>query len=192
MEYDYYKAVKDDVIDFIYDRMNDSEYQEIIHDKDELAEKLSEDCWAEDSVTGNGSGSYTFSRAEAREYVFSSDENLELLVDALTEYGCGPEDFKRALTDPEYADTTIRCYVLDEAIWKALEQLEFEGVLNFSVSNNKCKPKAKGKPKTKNGINRKKPAKKKAPAKKKPVKKSPAPKKSLPKRNSKGQFVKRK
>ena len=38
-------------------------------DPDELYETLYDELWVDDSVTGNGSGSYTFNREKAKEYV---------------------------------------------------------------------------------------------------------------------------
>lgn len=79
-------------------------------DRDEMFEKVYDDCWNEDSVTGNASGSFFCNREKARECVRG---NEDLLATALEEY---EGDYKRALTDPEYADVVIRCYVLSEAV----------------------------------------------------------------------------
>lgn len=56
--YDYLEAVKDDVREYIKDHdLLEEGWQD---SRDELEEKLNDDLWAEDSVTGNASGSYTF------------------------------------------------------------------------------------------------------------------------------------
>lgn len=66
--YDYKKAVKDDIYNYIDSNI---EYiQEWIErqvniDIDDLREELYEEMWISDSVTGNGSGSYTFSTWKA-------------------------------------------------------------------------------------------------------------------------------
>lgn len=62
-----------------------------------------DDAMGADEVTGNSSGSYTFSCSQAAEYV---GENLDLLADALETFG---GEYPR---DPETADVLIRCYVL--------------------------------------------------------------------------------
>ena len=113
MTYDYRKAMVQDIKDVI----EDYDYSEC-SDLDDAYEKLNDDLWIDDSVTGNGSGSYTFSTEKAREYVAG---NEELLVDAMEEFGSGPDKYKRALTEPEYADVTIRCYLLGEVLWEVLE-----------------------------------------------------------------------
>lgn len=65
--YNYFNAVREDVENYVDE--NKSSYQDYFDDEDwdGLEEKLNEDLWAEDSVTGNASGSYTFSRYQAEE-----------------------------------------------------------------------------------------------------------------------------
>ena len=63
--YNYLENMVEDVKEYIKNEIDFSEYE----DMDELRESLNDDLWAEDSVTGNGSGSYTFNRAIAKEYV---------------------------------------------------------------------------------------------------------------------------
>lgn len=70
--YNYLENMVEDVKEYIKNEIDFSEYE----DMDELRESLNDDLWAEDSVTGNGSGSYTFNRAIAKEYV---DENKDLV-----------------------------------------------------------------------------------------------------------------
>ena len=53
--YDYRKAVKEDVLQYIKDEINLEEFDSL----EELEEKLNDELWTEDSVTGNASGSYT-------------------------------------------------------------------------------------------------------------------------------------
>lgn len=115
--YDYYEAVKADVIDYINNEIDFSDYT----DREELETALNDELWTVDSVTGNGSGSYTFSRYEAEEHLA---HNLDLLAEALEEYGC--EDYKKYLDDPEAADVTIRCYLLGQCIGAALDELEID------------------------------------------------------------------
>lgn len=79
-QYNYLEAVTNDVKDYINSEITMSDYS----DRDELAEYLNERLWACDSVTGNASGSYTFSAWTAEEYLC---HNLGLLGEALNELG---------------------------------------------------------------------------------------------------------
>lgn len=115
--YDYLEAVKEDVLDYIRENVDLSEYDTL----DELWDALNDDLWTVDSVTGNASGSYTFNAWEAEENVC---RNLDLLGEALAEFGCGPEYLME--NGAEAADVTIRCYLLGQAISEALEEIEDE------------------------------------------------------------------
>ena len=54
--YDYLEAMKSDIIDYVRNDVNTDEFSS----REELEESLYDDLWTVDSVTGNGSGSYTF------------------------------------------------------------------------------------------------------------------------------------
>lgn len=121
--YDYLEAVKADVKQWIDDNMdieNDILNGEF-EDKDAIEEYLNDTLWTADSVTGNGSGSYTFSTYEAEENLC---HNLDLLGEALREFGNGPEYLIE--NGAEAADVTIRCYLLGQAIAEVLEGIEDE------------------------------------------------------------------
>lgn len=113
-EYDYKEAVKNDVMEYIKNEIDFSEFDTL----EELEEKLNDELWTVDSVTGNGSGSYTFSTYEAEENIC---HNLDLLGEALEEFGGGCDILKDGA---EAADVTIRCYLLGECIAAALEEIE--------------------------------------------------------------------
>ena len=112
--YDYYKAVKADVLDYIRENVDLSEYETL----DELADALNDELWTADSVTGNASGSYTFDAWEAEENVC---HNLDLLGEALAEFGCDPDYLSN--NGAEAADVTIRCYLLGSAIAEVLQDI---------------------------------------------------------------------
>ncbi len=115
MAYDYREAVKDDVLEYINNEINFEDFDTL----EELEEHLNEVLFTEDSVTGNASGSYTFSTYEAEENIC---HNMDLLQEALSEFGDTESlvmDF-----DAEKADITIRCYLLGECIAAALEEIE--------------------------------------------------------------------
>lgn len=112
--YDYFDAVKDDVREYIAE--NKSEY--IGMSKEDMIEKLSDDLWDEDSVTGNASGSYTFNTYQAEEYLC---HNWDLLNEAMEEFGC--EDFNPIEKGAEWCDVTIRCYLLSQAVTEVVEEM---------------------------------------------------------------------
>lgn len=116
--YDYRTAVLNDVKEWI----GDNEYYITGYEtREDLEEYLNEVLWTDDSVTGNGSGSYTFSSYEAGVNLAG---NFDLLREALEEFG-GSMD---VLKDGEEAcDVTIRCYLLGESISQALDELEESG-----------------------------------------------------------------
>lgn len=113
--YDYLENVKEDVKSYIDENINLKDYTQ-----GELEEKLNEDLFIEDSVTGNASGSYTFSTYEAEENLC---HNLGLLQEALEEFGCGIEYLGKGA---EACDVTIRCYLLGRAIAEVLEEYNEE------------------------------------------------------------------
>lgn len=126
--YNYYEAVKADVEQYIEDNM-DLEFDIMngnYNDIDEIREYLNDTLWAEDSVTGNASGSYTFNTYEAEENIC---HNLDLLGEALEAFGNGPDYLMN--NGAEAADVTIRCYLLGQAIDEVLDELEDEIELAF-------------------------------------------------------------
>ena len=121
--YNYREQVKTDIMDYISVTYSKAELDGM--DRYELEERLNEDLWIEDGVTGNGSGSYTFNRATAKEYV---EDNMDLCLDACKEFGVdGADAFEKLCSGEwEYFDVTIRCYLLGECIAAALDELEEE------------------------------------------------------------------
>ena len=121
MMYNYLEAMIEDVKDYIHNEVNTNEFSS----REELEESLNDDLWTVDSVTGNGSGSYTFNRAEAEEYV---NDNSDLLREAISEFGVDSETVAEKFLDGdyEYFDVTIRCYLLGQAISEALDEMEDE------------------------------------------------------------------
>lgn len=115
-QYDYLEAVKDDVKNYIENEIDASEYL----DRDELEEYLNDTLFVEDSVTGNGSGSYFFNTWKAEEAIA---HNLDLLAEAIEELGSEMDVLK---SGAEACDVTIRCYVLGQAIGEVLDEMEEE------------------------------------------------------------------
>lgn len=116
-KYNYYEAVKEDIEEYIKNEIDFSDYDSM----EELEEHLNDVLWTCDSVTGNGSGSYTFSTWEAEENIC---HNLDLLEEALNEFGS--ESGYLLDKGAEAADVTIRCYLLGSTISEVLEELEEE------------------------------------------------------------------
>lgn len=116
--YDYSQAIFDDVIDYLQENVldNPNSFDEI---NSIDVDKLNDDLWIEDSVTGNGSGSYTMNALEAEQNLVG---NYNLLCEALTDFG--EEDKTIVDFDPESADVTIRCYLLPQAINDAIDYLK--------------------------------------------------------------------
>lgn len=118
MGYNYREEMAQDIKEYI--RENESEFEGL--DIDELRDKLNDDLWTEDSVTGNASGSYTFNRFRAEEYI---KDNLDLLGEAYEELST-PEDLGREFINQDYEnmDVTIRCYLLYQVIDEVLEDTD--------------------------------------------------------------------
>lgn len=119
--YNYLEAMKSDIKDYIKNEVNTSNYS----DREELENDLNDILWNEDSVTGNASGSYTFNRVDAEEYV---TDNIDLLAETCKEFGVNNETVgeKFFAEDWEYFDVTIRCYLLNQAISEALDEIDLE------------------------------------------------------------------
>lgn len=122
MSYNYMNAMAEDIRAYITENINREDYTE---DKDGLEDYLNDTLWTEDSVTGNASGSYTFNRETAKEYVLG---NIDLLKEAYTEFE-QREEIANVICDEnwETADVTIRCYLLSQAIAAVLDDLEEDG-----------------------------------------------------------------
>lgn len=116
--YDYNEAVRDDVREYINDEIDLNEWR---GNRDGLEEMLNDDLWTVDSVTGNGSGSYTFNTYKAEEYIC---HNLDLLAEAVEEFGGNMDVLKDGA---EACDVTIRCYLLADAIRDVLDEFEDAG-----------------------------------------------------------------
>ena len=120
MAYNYLEELKSDVKNYINEVASD--YMDC-EDMDELRDELYDNLWDEDSVTGNGSGSYTFNREKAKEYV---SDNMDLMVEAYKDLDSIESlvDDLEAL-DFETIDVTIRCYLLSQALDEVLEDGDF-------------------------------------------------------------------
>ena len=120
-KYDYLEQVTADTKEAILENM---EYWNF-DDREELEEVAHDELWADDSVTGNGSGSYFFNAWKAEEALC---HNWDLLADAIEEFGDNTDILRQGA---EACDVTIRCYLLGQAIAAALDELEEEGKISY-------------------------------------------------------------
>lgn len=123
-KYDYYKNVREDIkqrlnewLDF--DRIND--YSDI----DEVISAVYDDFFNSDSITGNGSGSYTFNSWAAEENLC---HNMDLLKEAFDELGGELNDY---IDSAEACDVTIRCYVLGQLVGEVVKEFVEEQFPEF-------------------------------------------------------------
>ena len=112
--YNYLAAVTAGVLDYI----KENGITVTADNREEIADQLHDDLWVCDSVTGNGSGSYTFNSWTAETYIC---HNLDLLAEAVEEFGGGMDVLKDGA---EACDVAIRCYLLPQAISAALDEVE--------------------------------------------------------------------
>ena len=119
--YNYYSEMKDDILNAIEENYTADELECKMMDRERFYEKLCDELWIDDSVTGNASGSYWCNSYRAQECLWG---NEELLVEALDEFGGGAEAYREAITSPEWADVSIRCYLLGQCIALALDELD--------------------------------------------------------------------
>ena len=107
--YDYRQALYEDIQEYIKDNGIDVTCEDV-------ADTLHDDLWIEDSVTGNGSGSYFCNTWAAEEALC---HNWDLIQEVVTEFGFG--FIKKG--GAEALDVGIRCYLLGEVIGKVLEDM---------------------------------------------------------------------
>ena len=118
-KYDYRQAVRDDILDYI----KEHDIPVTNKNREEVQGFLYDTLFVEDSVTGNASGSYTFNTWKAEEYLC---HNLDLLAEAIDEFGADAGTYKDCIESAETADVTIRCYLLTECLSSVLDELEVE------------------------------------------------------------------
>lgn len=107
---DYCQQVKNDAIAAI-----DEQFGCGYWDSDTEWDVVYDNIFVDDAVTGNGSGSYFFNGAKAREAVADAIWD-EKILDALSEIGISGDRIAEYLrdNDAESLDVCIRCAMLDE------------------------------------------------------------------------------
>lgn len=117
--YDYREAMTEDVKEWIKENIDLTEWTE---DREGLEQQLNNDLWTEDSITGNASGSYYCNSYNAEE---SIAHNWDLLSEALDEFG--QSNINVIEKGAEWADVSIRCYLLSSIISDVLDEMEENG-----------------------------------------------------------------
>ena len=120
MMYNYLEAIIEDVKEAIKE-YDSTEFA----DREEFEERLNDDLWVSDSVTGNGSGSYHCNSNKSMECVL---DNMDLLEEMCGEFGVDNETIGKKFLEGawEWMDVSIRCYLLGQAISEALDEVEEE------------------------------------------------------------------
>lgn len=118
-QYDYLNAVINDVKAAIKDLDEDEKKELAGLDEDGKKEYIHDLLFDNDRVTGNASGSYTFSTWKAEENLCHNGDLIEETAEC---FGYSLNDLEDL--GPEGVDVAIRCYVLPQAINRALEEEE--------------------------------------------------------------------
>ena len=117
-KYDYYAEVTND-IECWMDKDGDPFDLSQFENRDEAAEYLRDELWAEDSITGNGPYGYA-SEEECEEFLC---HNWDLIIEAFDEYGCSINDLREHYKKGNlmrYLDCFARLNVLSNAIENVL------------------------------------------------------------------------
>lgn len=122
MAYNYRLEIKNDIYNYITENYGDIKSE--LEDRDTFYESLYDQMFIDDSVTGNASGSYTFNRYQAREYILENEDLLREAYESFCQLDSLGDDFINE--DYEKMDVTIRCYLLGECLIDVLDDLESE------------------------------------------------------------------
>lgn len=117
--YDYRTAIYEDVKNQLREEYKLNTLYELR--EEEIEDIITSRYYTYDNITGNGSGSYTFSKYTAGTYLAG---NLELAVEALEEMGYEYLDLENL--DEEYLDVIIRCYLLIYESWNIAKEIKSE------------------------------------------------------------------
>ena len=118
--YNYKEQIRADVKEWIEDNKEQIEGL----DRHDAYEVVYDSCWVDDSVTGNASGSYTFSRYEARKNFFEDDDTDDYIDQMIEDGFTTRESVGRAVQEGQWEllDVTIRCWLLCDAVSDVLDE----------------------------------------------------------------------
>ena len=126
--HDYQAEMMRDIAQYIMDEAEIEDGE----DRDDFEQRINDDLWIQDSVTGNGSGSYTFSAAKAADNVRGN----EIIVrEMINEFCCDATDVVDRFLNGEWEwfDVSIRCYLLGQVLSEVIDELEETGVIRFAA-----------------------------------------------------------
>ena len=113
-KYDYEEAVKADIREYLKGRGVEGRIDE------DLRQELEDDMFVCDSVTGNASGSYTFSAWRAEENLC---HNWDLIGECAEHFGIENASLSKGA---EYWDVSIRCYLLNRCLTEIVNERNAE------------------------------------------------------------------
>ena len=119
--YSYKEVVRSDVREWID---NNKEQIEGL-DRHDAYEVVYDSCWVADEVTGNASGSYTFSRYEARKNFFEDDDSDEYISQMIEDGFLSADELGKKIAESnwEYIDLSIRCWLLCDAVSDVIDEM---------------------------------------------------------------------
>lgn len=120
-----YDGVKNWILDNVEITMEDGELHTEYGDKWDSQASLEDEMWAEDSVTGNGSGSYTFSSWKAEQNI---RDEFDMFLDMVKDFGYSAEQVGTWFLDEDWEtmDVLVRCWLLPSVIEEVLDDIEEE------------------------------------------------------------------
>lgn len=125
-KYNYREAMKADIREWLQN--NQDEYKDVPESR--LYDTLNDLMWEDDDVTGNTS--FYDSEYKCEEYLC---HNFDLLFEALFEFGEFEADLLNRVHEvsnkgvfAQWADCTIRCYLLGECLWIVLDELGYKEI----------------------------------------------------------------
>lgn len=123
MKYNYRDAMVSDIKEYIQDNHLEPEQEET---HDHYIERLNDELWDVDEITGNG-GMYYASEEECAGYI---GYGIQDFLQASLDFGGFPFDknsIELQLEAPaRYVDCLIRCYLLYECVERAVNELGYE------------------------------------------------------------------
>ena len=131
-KYDYRRAITDDVKDWIVNETDILEEGYMDGRDDDLYDWIYDEIFDEDQVTGNST--YYYGTEEFCSECLSG--NFDLLYEAAHEFAIDDEInvMIKHYEDKDlarYFDCTIRCYLLMDCIYKAVEELKEAGLFRY-------------------------------------------------------------
>ena len=118
--YNYKEQIRADVREWIDNNKGQLEGL----DRADVYDVVYDSCWVDDSVTGNASGSYTFSRYEARQNFFNDEDSEKYIDQMIEDVFTTRESVGKAIQESQWEllDVYIRCWLLCDAVSDVLDE----------------------------------------------------------------------